>query len=207
MREIYLKNDCKCIVVNFIARGEQCSIVMLYISDHPHKKHKILSSRFRLFGSASRVNTQQAVEMGKNSAKRKFCAQSYYRDGPGQEPSEEKKSISFTIYPKIIPHFFQNLLGLWQDRLLLLKRWHQNAKQQWHQPTHTPLGLIEWRSEKRSPLIIMHAFKFYATQRTISTYIYIHIPQPIIISFMMTFQGYMFSQIPSSTSILKIILL
>ena len=29
--------------------------------------------------------------MGKNSAKRKFCVQSYYRDGPGQEPSEEKK--------------------------------------------------------------------------------------------------------------------
>ena len=29
--------------------------------------------------------------MGKNSAKRKFCAQSYYPDGPGQEPSEEKK--------------------------------------------------------------------------------------------------------------------
>ena len=66
--------------------------------------------------------------MGKNSAKRKFCAQSYYRDGTGQEPSEEKKSISFTIYPEIIPQFFQNLLGLWQDRLLLLKRWHQNAK-------------------------------------------------------------------------------
>ena len=37
--------------------------------------------------------------MGKNSAKRKFCVQSYYRDGPGrQEPSEEKKSKSFTIY-------------------------------------------------------------------------------------------------------------
>ena len=35
MREIYLKNDCKCIVVNFIARGEQCSIVMLCIYKWP----------------------------------------------------------------------------------------------------------------------------------------------------------------------------
>ena len=141
MREIYLKNDCKCIVVNFIARGEQCSIVMLYISDHPHKKHKILSSRFRLFGSAPRVNTQQAVEMGKNSAKRKFCVQNHIIETDQGARSHRKKKnqnhLQFTIYLKIMPHFFQNLLGLWQDRLLLLKRWHQNAKQQWHQPTHT----------------------------------------------------------------------
>ena len=53
--------------------------------------------------------------MGKNSAKRKFCAQSYYRDGPGQEPSEEKKI-------KIIYNLSLNNSTLFSEFIRLMAR-------------------------------------------------------------------------------------